>query len=98
MIESSSDPAAPWHSPQRAWTPLMWIIGAVTAALAAMVLAPLAPVISASATSASATPLTEPNAALAEAAKALAIWAASPPASDSSAEPLARSHAPTNEH
>lgn len=91
MTEPSSDPGAPWHSPQRAWTPLMWIIGAVTAALAAMVLAPLAPVISASATSASATPLTEPNAAL-------AVWAASPPASDSSAEPLARSHAPTNEH
>jgi hypothetical protein len=98
MIEQFSDSAAPWHSPQRAWTPLMWIIGAVTVALAAMVLAPFAPVISASATSASATPLTEPNTALADAAKSLAVWAASPPASESSADPLARGNAPTNEH
>jgi hypothetical protein len=98
MIEQSSDPAAPWHSPQRAWTPLMWIIGAVTVALAAMVLAPLAPVISAAAIGVSATPAAEPNAALAEAAKAFAIWAASPPASESSSEPLARTNAPIREH
>jgi hypothetical protein len=98
MIEQSPDPAAPWHSPQRAWTPLMWIIGAVTVALAAMVLAPLATVISAATTGVSAMPAAGPNAAFAEAAKALAVWAASPPASESTTEPLARSNAPGNEH
>lgn len=37
------DPSAAWHSPDRAWTPLMWIIGGVVLALSAMLVAPLVP-------------------------------------------------------
>ena len=37
------DPTAPWHSPDRAWAPLMWIIGGVVLALTAMLVAPLVP-------------------------------------------------------
>ena len=37
------DPIAPWHSPDRAWAPLMWIIGGVVLALSAMLVAPLVP-------------------------------------------------------
>jgi hypothetical protein len=37
------DPNAPWHSPDRAWAPLMWIIGGVVLALTAMLVAPLVP-------------------------------------------------------
>lgn len=37
------DPGARWHSPERAWAPLMWIIGAVVLALSAMLVAPLVP-------------------------------------------------------
>lgn len=32
-----------WHSPERAWAPLMWIIGGVVLALSAMLVAPLVP-------------------------------------------------------
>ena len=37
------DPGAPWHSPERAWAPLMWIIGGVAFALSVMLVAPLLP-------------------------------------------------------
>ena len=37
------DPSAPWHSPDRAWAPLMWIIGGVVFALSVMLVAPLLP-------------------------------------------------------
>ena len=37
------DLSAPWHSPERAWAPLMWIIGGVVLALSAMLIAPLVP-------------------------------------------------------
>lgn len=37
------DPGAAWHSPERAWAPLMWIIGGVAFALTAMLVAPLVP-------------------------------------------------------
>ena len=36
-------PGAAWHSPERAWAPLMWIIGVVVLALSAMLVAPLIP-------------------------------------------------------
>ena len=39
--EPESNPV--WHSPERAWAPLMWIIGAVVLVLAAMLIAPLVP-------------------------------------------------------
>ncbi len=37
------DAGAAWHSPERAWAPLMWIIGGVVFALTAMLVAPLVP-------------------------------------------------------
>lgn len=37
------DPGAAWHSPERAWAPLMWIIGGVVVALSVMLVAPLVP-------------------------------------------------------
>ena len=37
------DPGAAWHSPERAWAPLMWIIGGVVLALTAILVAPLVP-------------------------------------------------------
>ena len=37
------DPSASWHSPERAWEPLMWIIGGVVMALSALLFAPLVP-------------------------------------------------------
>lgn len=37
------DPGAAWHSPERAWAPLMWIIGGVVLALSVMLVAPLVP-------------------------------------------------------
>ena len=37
------DPGALWHSPDRAWAPLMWIISGVVLALTAMLVAPLVP-------------------------------------------------------
>jgi hypothetical protein len=43
MNEQDFDPSAPWHSPDRAWAPLMWIIGGVVLALMAMLVAPLVP-------------------------------------------------------
>jgi hypothetical protein len=43
MNEQDFDPSAPWHSPERAWAPLMWIIGGVAFALSAMLVAPLLP-------------------------------------------------------
>jgi hypothetical protein len=36
-----NDPDSYWHAPARAWTPLMWLIGAVGLALSLMALAPL---------------------------------------------------------
>ena len=45
MNERDVDPGAPWHSPDRAWAPLMWIIGAVVLSLSAMLLAPLVPLV-----------------------------------------------------
>lgn len=86
MTQQDLDPAMPWHAPDRAWTPLMWIIGAVAFALSAMVLAPLAPMASGASSSSSAAVATEPNVALADAAKAFADWSASLPASAASAD------------
>ncbi len=43
MTDQDFPPRAPWHSPERAWAPLMWIIGGVTLALSAMLIAPLLP-------------------------------------------------------
>jgi hypothetical protein len=43
MHERDPESRGAWHSPERAWTPLMWIIGGVTLALAAMLFAPLVP-------------------------------------------------------
>ena len=37
------EPSAHWHSPERAWAPLMWIIGGVVFALSVMLVAPLLP-------------------------------------------------------
>ena len=94
MIELESDPATAWHSPERAWTPLMWIIGAVAFSLSAMVLAPLAPAVSAAANGASASP----DAALVDAAKALAQWSASATSSAVPADRLAKSGPSAPEH
>ena len=94
MLEHGSNSTHHWHSPERAWTPLMWIIAAVAFALSAMVLAPLAPVVSAAASgasSASATTTAGPDAALADAAKALAEWSATPTPSPATADRLANS-------
>jgi hypothetical protein len=41
--DAETDSTAPWHSPERAWAPLMWIIGGVVLVLSAMVVAPLVP-------------------------------------------------------
>ena len=43
MFEPDADPQTYWHSPERAWTPLMWIIGGVALAVATLVLVPLLP-------------------------------------------------------
>lgn len=43
MNEQDFDPSAYWHSPDRAWASLMWIIGGVVLALTAMLVAPLVP-------------------------------------------------------
>lgn len=43
MNDQDFDSNAPWHSPERAWAPLMWIIGGVGLALTAMLIAPLVP-------------------------------------------------------
>ncbi len=43
MNEQDFDPTAAWHSPERAWAPLMWIIGGVVVALSVMLVAPLLP-------------------------------------------------------
>jgi hypothetical protein len=52
MTEQAHDPDVYWHSPARAWTPLMWIIGVVALALVTMLLAPLAPLVVSAAASA----------------------------------------------
>ena len=39
--EPESNPV--WHSPERAWAPLMWVIGGVVLALTVMLVAPLVP-------------------------------------------------------
>lgn len=31
----------PWHSPERAWVPIIWLIRAITASLALVLFAPL---------------------------------------------------------
>jgi hypothetical protein len=90
MTQQDLDPATPWHAPDRAWTPLMWLIGAVAFALSAMVLAPLTPLLSGASGGSSAVVATEPNVALADAAKAFAAWSTSPSASAPSAERIAR--------
>lgn len=54
MNAQDFDPGAPWHSPERAWQPLMWIIGAVVLALSAMLFAPLVPLVAAAAAGGSA--------------------------------------------
>ena len=94
MIELESNPASAWHSPERAWTPLMWIISAVAFSLSAMVLAPLAPVMSA-ANGTSASAAAGPDAALVDAAKALAQWSASATSSAAPIDRLAKSGAST---
>ena len=35
------EPTEPWHSPERAWVPLMWLIRAVAISLAMALFAPL---------------------------------------------------------
>jgi hypothetical protein len=54
MNEYDFDPGSPWHSPDRAWAPLMWIIGGVALALCAMLFAPLLPHVAAAAAAPSA--------------------------------------------
>ena len=78
MIDHEADPAAPWHSPQRAWKPLMWIIGAVACALSVMVLAPLAPLVSAVTNGVASPRIVEPSMTLAGTSKALSAPPASP--------------------
>jgi hypothetical protein len=41
MNTHDPDSIEPWHSPQRAWAPLMWLIRAVAIALATALLVPL---------------------------------------------------------
>ncbi len=65
MAEQAHNPDAYWHSPARAWTPLMWIIGVVALALAAMLLAPLAPLVVNAAASAPVAHTTDTDAATA---------------------------------
>ena len=43
MHDDDFDSNAAWHSPDRAWAPLMWIIGGIVLALTAMLVAPLVP-------------------------------------------------------
>ena len=45
MHERDPELSAAWHSPERAWAPLMWIIGGVALALSAMLFAPLVPMV-----------------------------------------------------
>ena len=58
MTEPTLDPDAYWHSPTRAWAPLMWIIGGVAFALSAMLLAPLVPLVPLAASALAAAPVT----------------------------------------
>jgi len=39
------DLAEPWHSPERAWVPLMWLIRAIAIGLTVVLFAPLLPLI-----------------------------------------------------
>jgi hypothetical protein len=70
MSERDFDSSAPWHSPDGAWAPLMWIIGAVALALCAMLFAPLLPqVVAAAAASSAAQPGGDPSGAPVTAAR-----------------------------
>jgi len=40
-IHETPAPTEPWHSPERAWVPLMWLIRAVAISLAMALFAPL---------------------------------------------------------
>lgn len=41
MDMQDTDPTEPWHSPARAWVPMMWLIRAVAISLAMALFAPL---------------------------------------------------------
>ena len=43
MHEGAPESSTAWHSPERAWAPLMWIIGGVVLALSVILVAPLVP-------------------------------------------------------
>ena len=45
MFEENPDTQTYWHSPERAWTPVMWVIGVVALALSTLLLAPLLPMV-----------------------------------------------------
>jgi hypothetical protein len=40
-IHETPAPTEPWHSPERAWVPMMWLIRAVAISLAMALFAPL---------------------------------------------------------
>ena len=98
MSKMDFDPGAPWHSPERAWTPLMWIIAAMALSMSAMLLAPLAPVVATSASGAAGGAAVGPDVALADAAKALANWSAAPPDRAASTAADATTGAPRAAH
>lgn len=41
MSTHDPDPALPWHAPERAWVPMIWLIRLVAVSLALVLFAPL---------------------------------------------------------